>query len=259
MIIILDFMSSPSLIAVAGPSGSGKTTWISQYLKQPTTPTYYLCPGLGNASVDQAIINYRFPSVQVIPDTEAQTVLSRLSKEAVVYVELGFYMDLASPVLTSFPCHRVAVVPPETESSPWQNFADEIITGNSVQSSRHGESPQIWCSPLTGQVFDPPSLEAIWMEIIGGAYGQVQRAKGLFELPDGTLIQMDFVDALSGSEYRELNLPRWLEGRPNRFSGIEVVGWNLEESTIKQTLLESCLSEQVLTQYQSYYQETIAL
>lgn len=252
-------MSSPSLIAVAGPSGSGKTTWISQYLKQPATPTYYLCPGLGNASVDLASIDYRFPWIQTIPDTEAQTILSRLSEETVVYVELGFYLDLASPVLTSFPCHRVAVVSPETESSQWQNFADEIITGNSVQSSRYGDSPQIWSSPLTGQVFDPPSLETIWMEIIGGAYGQVQRAKGLFELPDGTLIQMDFVDALPGSEYRELNVPRWLEGRPNRFSGIEVVGWNLEESTIKQILLESCLSDQALSQYQSYYQETIAL
>lgn len=252
-------MSSPSLIAVAGPSGSGKTTWISQYLRQPTTPTYYLCPGLGNASVDLASIDYRFPWIQTIPDTEAQTILSRLSEETVVYVELGFYLDLASPVLTSFPCHRVAVVPPETESSQWQNFADEIITGNSVQSSRYGNSPQIWCRPLTGQVFDPPSLETIWMEIIGGAYGQVQRAKGLFELPDGTLIQMDFVDALPGSEYRELNVPRWLEGRPNRFSGIEVVGWNLEESAIKQILLESCLSDQALNQYQSYYRETIAL
>jgi hypothetical protein len=37
------------------------------------------------------------------------------------------------------------------------------------------------------------------------------------------------------------------------------VGWNLEESTIKQILLESCLSDQALNQYQSYYRETIAL
>ncbi|NBD32023.1 MAG: GTP-binding protein, partial [Cyanobacteria bacterium] len=75
-------MSSPSLIVVAGPSGSGKTTWISQFLRQPATPTYYLCPGLGNASVDLAGIDYRFRWVQTIPDTEVQTVLSRLSEEA---------------------------------------------------------------------------------------------------------------------------------------------------------------------------------
>jgi predicted kinase len=65
-------MSSPSLIAVAGPSGSGKTTWISQFLRQPVVPTYYLCPGLGNASVDLAGIDYRFPWVQVIPDQKKQ-------------------------------------------------------------------------------------------------------------------------------------------------------------------------------------------
>jgi len=173
-------------------------------------------------------------------------------------MELGFYLDLRSPLLTSFPCHRVAVVPPETESSPWQNFADETVTGNSVLSFESEQFPQIWNTSLTGQVFDPPSLETIWMEITSGAYGQVQRAKGLFELPDGALIQMDFVDALPGSEYRELNVPRWLEGRPNRFSGMEVVGWNLEESTIKQILLDSCLSDHALSQYQSYYKETIA-
>ena len=251
-------MSSPSLIAVAGPSGSGKTTWISQFLRQPVVPTYYLCPGLGNASVDLAGIDYRFPWVQVIPDTEAQTVLHTLSEEAVVYLELGFYLDLGSPLLTSFPCHRVAVLPPEIKSSQWQQWADEMITGNSVRSFESEQIPQIWNTSLTRQVFDPPSLETIWMEITSGAYGQVQRAKGLFELPDGALIQMDFVDALPGSEYRELNISRWLEGRPNRFSGMEVVGWNLEETTIKQILLDSCLSDHALSQYQSYYKETIA-
>ncbi|QDZ41370.1 GTP-binding protein [Euhalothece natronophila Z-M001] len=267
-------MSSLSLIAVAGPSGSGKTTWINQFLGEQTTPAYYLRPGLEKASVDIGAINYRFPSVEVVSDTQAQTVLSQrlrlpkrkapaltvgqLPEKATVYMEVGFHLDLASSCLTSFPFHRVAVLPPEMESSQWHEWADQVVQGNSVESARNGQLPNIWCTPLRGQVFDPASLDTIWTELTGGAYGQVQRAKGIFEVPDGSLVQIDFVDGLSGSEYRNLNVSPWLDGRPNRFSGLEVVGWELEESAIAQAVLDSCLSDHVIKQYQSYYQEVVS-
>ena len=81
------------------------------------------------------------------------------------------------------------------------------------------------------------------------------RLKGIFELPDGRAFYIDFVKGLPGIEYTELKLPRWLQGRPNRFSGLEVVGHNLEQQTIAQTLLASCLADDVLSQYQRQYQQ----
>ena len=51
---------------------------------------------------------------------------------------------------------------------------------------------------------------------------------------------------------------RWLEGRPDRFSGIEVVGWNLERKTIAQTVLDGCLSDGAIAQYQEQYKALMA-
>jgi hypothetical protein len=102
-------MDSIALIAVAGPPGSGKTTWLSQFLQDQHRPLFYCCPGMGACSVDQARIAYRFPWVYVIPESQAPQVLADLPDQALVYFELGFHLDLASPLLASLPCHRVAV------------------------------------------------------------------------------------------------------------------------------------------------------
>ncbi|NET50734.1 MAG: cobalamin biosynthesis protein CobW [Merismopedia sp. SIO2A8] len=248
-------MSSPSLITVAGPCGGGKTTWISQHFDDQTRPLFYLYPGLGNISVNLAEIGYRFPWVQVIPDQEIQSVLSNLPNGAVVYVELGFHMDLGSVSFGSLPCHRVAVVPPSLQDSEseWHTWADEVVPGCDTAELDVAKHPELWCTPLTGRVFDPPSLDVFLIELTEGAYGQVHRVKGIFELPDGNAFYVDFVEGLSGIEYTDLTLPRWLDGRPERFSGIEVVGCNLDQEVIAQTLLDCCLSDEAIAQYHAQY------
>jgi len=244
----------PHLIAISGPSGSGKTTWISQFLKDQSTPQYYVCPGLGEISVDLARMGYRFPSVQVVPEAQLKTVLADLPEQATLYLEWGFHLDLGSPFLAELPWERVAVLPPDLAESDWHGWADRVILGNAVVAPANGCLPEIWCTPLTGQVFDPPSLDDLLIELTGGAYGQVCRMKGIFELPDGRAFYVDFVDGLPGREYTELAIPRWLSGRPDRFSGIEVAGYGLNREVIAQTLMDSALSDAALAQYQQHYQ-----
>ena len=251
-------MTDLSLITVAGPCGSGKTTWISQHLDDQTRPLFYLSPGLGNISVDLARIGYRFPWVQVIPENQAQSMLADLPNDAIVYVELGFHLALGSPFLSSFPCHRVAVLPPSLKTSEWHDWADEVVPGNSIANPDASKLPELWRTSLTGQVFDPPSLDDIWIELTEEAYGHVHRVKGIFELPDGRAFHIDFVKGLPGIEYTELNLPRWLDGRPERFSGIEVVGWNLEKGLIAETLLDGCLADEAIAHYQEQYKTLMA-
>jgi hypothetical protein len=123
-----------------------------------------------------------------------------------------------------------------------------------VTAPANSDLPEIWCTPLTGQVFDPPSLDDLLIELTGGAYGQVCRMKGIFELPDGRAFYVDFVDGLPGREYTELAIPRWLAGRPKRFSGIEVAGYGLDRKVMAQTLMDSALSDAALAQYQQHYQ-----
>ncbi len=244
----------PHLIAVAGPAGSGKTTWLSQFLQNPSRPCFYCSLG-GDLSVDASRIAYCWPSVEVIADNQAPLLLSTLPEETAVYFELGFHLDLQLPFLESLPCHRVAVLPPNQPQSDWHDWADEIILGNDISPLWDPENlPQLWRAPLTGQVFDAPSLDDILIELTEGAYGQVYRVKGIFEMPDGRAFYVDFVRGLEGREYLELPIAPWLQGRPRRFSGIEVVGRHLNLEVIAATLKQGWLSDAAVSQYQQHYQ-----
>jgi hypothetical protein len=237
---------------VAGPSGSGKTAWISKALQEHKENRLYLCPGPGEMSVDVIRIGYCYPEVRVLLDDQIPP-LAGLSEDTVIFLELGFQLDLQIPFLATAPCQRIAVLPPDLPQSPWHEWADEIISGNGISPPDPVNLPQLWCSALNGQVFDAPSLDELLIEITEGAYGTVHRLKGVFELPDGRAFYVDFVQGLEGLEYQELPIPRWLNGRPRRPSAIEVVGWQLDQATIVQTLLDSCLPEAAIDHYQQQY------
>ncbi|MGD1901220.1 MAG: GTP-binding protein [Geitlerinemataceae cyanobacterium] len=255
-------MNPTTIIAVAGPPGSGKTTWIRQFLASKNLTAFYCCPGMGEESVDLARIGYCYPSVQVFPEEKTPEVLSNLPDRALVFLELGFHIDVTAPPLSTLPCRRVAVLPPGLENSPqsseWHEWADEVVAGSEVAPPKSEEMPEVWRTVLSGRVFDAPSLDEISIELTGDAYGKVQRMKGIFELPDGKAFYVDFAAGLSGIEYTELPISRWLNGRPDRFSGIEVTGWNLDKKTIADTLLGSCLPDSAIASYQEQYKAMLA-
>lgn len=254
-------MKTHQFIAVAGPSGSGKTNWISQHLQESRHSYFYLAPGVNEPSVDLMRIGYCFPEVQVIPDPEIPSLINQWQQEGLanttVYLELGFHLVLDHPMLSVLPWHRVAILPPQFPESEWHTWSDEIIPGNDTPLPTEAEHPNIWLTSLQGQVFDTPSLNEALMELTKGAYGEIQRVKGIFELPDGRAFYVDFVNGMSDIGYIELKLPRWIKGRPNRPSGIEVVGWNLQPEAIAQTLRDSYLADDLLRYYQHQYPVTL--
>ena len=209
--------------------------------------------------MDLLRVSYCFPLVTVIDDSQAADVLLNLPDGAQVYVELGFHLDLATLPFNSLPCRRVAIVPPElaqlTAQSEWHHWANELVAGNNIQVPAPHGTLDFRRMSRTGQVFDPPSLEVFLAEVTGGAYGQVIRLKGIFELPDGNAFYIDFVEGLEGIEYTELKLARSLKGRPTRLSGLEVVGHSLQQTAMAETLQASCLSDELLTQYQRQYRQ----
>ncbi|NJM47343.1 MAG: hypothetical protein HC860_15275 [Alkalinema sp. RU_4_3] len=80
----------------------------------------------------------------------------------------------------------------------------------------------VWHHDLTGQVLDPASLNLFWFELTEGAYGQIHRVKAIVEIVDGSAWQLSFNQGEDPME-TELPVERWLSGRPDRPSQIEVV------------------------------------
>jgi len=245
--------------AIAGAVGIGKTGWILQQIEQISAPVVYFCPSAGNVPIDLTCLTAEFPHLQIFCDGQELELIEKVEQGAIAFIELGFHLDLRSgdmlldTLADRHACKRIALVPSELTSSEWHDWADEVIE---VKYDIGFQDLQIWRSPFTGQVFDPSSLNVLWYEITQGAYGEVTRAKGIFDLFDGRAFYLDFVVGKEDSLYLPLDLPLWLDGRPDRFSGLEVVGRNLDGKAIAQCIIDCCLSEEILLHYQNQIKQS---
>lgn len=248
-------MTPAVITAVAGPPGAGKTTWIRQQLAEAPATGLYLCLA-DDVSIDRTYIAIECPQVQTLTAERKSQLLSQLNTGDRAYIELGFHLDLTTiDRLLDLNCRRVAIVPPGITDSEWHNWADEIVVGAPAQTVV--ASPQLWRSLLQGHVIDFNSLEVFWYELSQGAYGKATRAKGIFDITDGQSVYGDFAIGLPSRDFVPLNLPRWLEGRPQRFSGLEVWGQNLDEAAIASSLKDCCLSSAEIHYYQQQIKQLL--
>jgi hypothetical protein len=249
----------PKVFAIAGVTGIGKTDWIRQQIAQISAPIVYFCPSVGNVPIDLTCMKAEFPDVQIFTDGQELELMEKVEQGAIALIELGFHLDLRlgnmllEALAAEHFCKRIAIVPSGLASSEWHDWADELIV---AEYSGDFHDLQIWRSPFTGQVFDPASLNVLWYEITQGAYGEVVRCKGLFDLFDGRAFHLDFVAGMEDSLYLPLNLPLWLDGRPKRFSGVEIAGRNLDSQAIAQCIIDCCLSEEIMQHYQQQIKQS---
>ena len=254
-------MNVPEITVVAGFPGSGKTAWIRQQIKDVASvgddSIIYFSPGTGDVPIDQTIIRAEFHQIQVFRDGEEVEFTQQIPSANLVYIELGFYLELGSlsGLLEYFPHRKVAVLTDQIKDSEYHHWADEIIPGIPNKTDL---SANLWRVVTEGQVVDEDSLEEFWYETIHGAYGDVSRAKAVFDVNDGRSLFCDFVAGIPPTEFLDLNLPRHLTGSPQRFSGIEVVGKNLDKTILNQTLSDCCLSDTFVLQYQQQVKEILS-
>lgn len=249
------------LTVVAGPWGTGKTRWIGEQLaarSHPLEPALYISPA--TVGVDAHRLQVEMPHLQIeTPLPEAV----KIADQPLIYLELGYHLGLNLPWLAQWPHHRVAVVSADDPAqSEWHQWADEVVispvvlpeTANLLSPS---DTTHFWQAPLSAQVLDPTSLHTFWQELVQGAYGQMIRAKAIFDLADGQAI---YVDHLPGqaTTYQDLPWPQWLNGRPQRFSGIEMVGKQLNQQAIADTLRDCCLSDALLASHQAMLKQNQA-
>lgn len=237
------------LTVVAGSLGAGKTRWIRDQLTAPDSPNSPLYISPVTVGVDACRLRLDVPHLQV----EANLARSMLaSGNQAIYLELGYPLSLDIPMLAEVPHHRVAVISAHCPTrSHWEKWADEVIinTFPSVDADSN-IATDVWQAGLQGQVFDPASLQTFWQELVQGAYGKMMRTKAVLELADGQSIYIDHLPQQE-TTYQDLPLPKWLDGRPQRFSGIEMIGVGLNKSAIAATLQDCCLTDATLKAHQA--------
>lgn len=234
--------ASTGLVLVAGTPGSGKTDWIRSQVG--SSPAYFIHLGAEDFPLDAVVLAQSCPSLQVLTALPSQ----ELPEGSVLYVECGYSIDVQSLLFPDdLTVRRIAMLSPDAPAKDWETWADEQVVGLKGPIA----PPQIWRLKLSGQVLETASLEIFWQELCLGAYGQVDRAKGIFEVSEGIPLLADYTSGVETREMTELNLPRNLEGRPDRFSGIEVLGCDLETGAIVETLKLCLLTDEQVTMYQA--------
>lgn len=243
-------MNQSAIALISGPPGAGKTTWIRQNLDDTSNPIVYFSPGNNNVPIDQTIIAAEFPHCKTLTDGQELELLKLLGSGYSAYIEIGFHLELSEidKIIGNLPHQRIALIPAELKQSEWHEWANKIIPGAPLQPLP--ENLELWRVPMTGQMLYPDSLNAFWYELTQQAYGTIYRAKAIFDLADWRSIYGEFIPTIEGDSFIELSLPRWLEGRPARFSGLEVFGQNLDQPALAQTIKDSCLTDTELRAYQ---------
>jgi hypothetical protein len=195
-----------NITLVSGPPGAGKTTWIRQQVNSVAETAVYLNLGSGNTPIDATYLAAEVAGLTVLPVEQWTDFLAHPLEGSAAYVELGFHIDLTSLILPDkmADCRRVAVLPPGTRHTEWHGWADLVVTGAEIGALL--SQPHLWRSALPGQVLDSASLNTVWYELTQGAYGTIQRAKGIFDVADGRSLYFDFVAGLAEPTYLELNL-----------------------------------------------------
>lgn len=245
------------IIAVASPPGTGKTEWISQQIAQTNKPVGYFSPQTDSLPIDTIYLQSKYPQLKIYQTGEEAALLTE-SDQTITYIEIPWYLDLSGiePLLTRLNSHRVAIISADANNTEFKTWADEVVSGNQITELT--TSWQIHRGVLTGEILDFDSLATFWLEMTQGAYGEVVRAKGIFDLEDGQIYYGDFMTNRPELEFKPLNLPRWLDGRPVRQSGFEIVGNNLEQAEIAQTIKDCCVPESAISYYQQQVKESLA-
>ena len=176
------------IIAVVSPPGRGKTHWIHQQISQTNKPVGYLSPKTDSLPIDATYLQSEYPQLKLYQTGEE----AELDK-TITYLEIPWYLDLVGiePLLQTLNPHRVAIIPNDKDSAELKTWADEIIPGNNI--TKPTKALQIHRGILTGEILDFDSLATFWLELTQGAYGEVVRAKGIFDLADGQIYYGDFI------------------------------------------------------------------
>lgn len=248
------------IIAVAGSLGVGKSQWIWQQIAQiDNQPLGYFSPQTDSVPIDTIFLQSEYPQLQIYQTGQEVELIKSQIDETTTYIEIPWYLNLSEiePLLATLNCHRVGICSEDGNNSEFKKWADEIVLGTATTISYPKMSLDIYRGILTGEILDYDSIATFWLELIQGAYGEVIRAKAIFDFADGQSYHGDFSSGKTELKFKALNLPTLLKDKADRFSGFEIVGKNLDKQEIARTIRDCCISSEAIAYYQQQLKNSL--
>ncbi|MEM7555732.1 MAG: GTP-binding protein, partial [Cyanobacteria bacterium P01_A01_bin.84] len=239
-------------VVVGGYIGCGKTSWIYQQiaLKEKAVPRYYrkilyFKAGSGQFQIDQKRIRVDFPKLKTFCDGQEAEFINEIESADVAYIELGNNLGLGyiEELLNDLPYYPVAILPPMLRRCKWHSWGKEVLTGAAMKtfiSSETNSETNLEIETLrietTGKIISGKNFNEFWHQITSQTYGKIIRSKGIFHLEDDNIIYADFINGVPCIDFLDLNLLTYLHCYPKCFSGLEIVGFSLNELALHKVI-----------------------
>ena len=247
---------------IMGSFGVGKTHWIKKDLANHNHNSSYLSPKTESFPFDGALLQSYYPDLSIVNSQDLSELIND-SRDTNIYLEIPEYIDIFNnqSFLDNLDAEKIAIVSQLEDSEKWKKLVDKIIVNDKLNSNQQSFSLanlQIHRAGLTQEVLDFASLETFWQELVAGAYGDIIRVKGIFNIMDGQCIYRDYLKNGLNLDFQPLELPLSLQGRPTHFSGLEIIGANLDKQAIVDTISDFCLEDSAVYFYQQQVKKSLS-
>ena len=242
---------------ISGPPGCGKTNWILSRLKQHNSSCGYLrLSGFSENSLEHANsneIDYVFLKDQIpqlIDLSKSSDHLRTDQDDLLLFLELSQFHLPKKSGLAGID-RRIISQLENLKLLPDRYLHFGRDNELPIEDSLNFEKIKSLSINLDETVWDPPSLNTFWFELVNGAYGDVYRAKALMNIIDGRFMLFNWIVSRNGSQFLQLNNFAPPKGRPQRISQLIIQGINLDFVSIQSTVNLCLVNDAVLQFHQA--------